>query len=51
MDYNNNNLGKILYDDSLLVNITESLQALNKLSKLVLFQLQTDGVKVDANIW
>ena len=47
----NNNLGKILYDDSLLVNLTESLQSLNKLSKLVLFQLQTDGVKVDANIW
>jgi len=47
----NNNLGKILYDDSLLVNITESLQTLNKLTKLVLFQLQTDGFKVDANIW
>jgi len=47
----NNNLGKILYDDSLMMNITESLQALNKLSKLVLLQLQTDGFKVDANIW
>lgn len=47
----NNNLGKILYDDSLLVNITESLQTLNKLTKLVLFQLQTDGFQVDANIW
>jgi phospholipid/cholesterol/gamma-HCH transport system substrate-binding protein len=47
----NNNLGRILYDDSLLVNLTESLQALNKLSKLVLLQLQTDGFKVDANIW
>ncbi|MEJ2196593.1 MAG: MlaD family protein [Ignavibacteriaceae bacterium] len=47
----NNNLGKILNDDSLMMNITESLQALNKLSKLVLLQLQTDGFKVDANIW
>jgi phospholipid/cholesterol/gamma-HCH transport system substrate-binding protein len=47
----NNNLGKLLYNDSLFVNLTETLQALNKLSKLVLFQLQTDGFKVDANIW
>jgi phospholipid/cholesterol/gamma-HCH transport system substrate-binding protein len=47
----NNNLGKILYDDSLMVNLTESLQALNILTKLVLLQLQTDGFKVDANIW
>ena len=47
----NNNLGKILYDDSLMVNIRESVQALNKLSKLILYQLQTDGFKVDANIW
>ena len=47
----NNNLGKLLYDDSLFVNLAETLQALNKLSKLVLFQLQTDGFKVDANIW
>jgi phospholipid/cholesterol/gamma-HCH transport system substrate-binding protein len=47
----NNNLGKILYDDSLLVNLTESLQALNKLSKIILHQLQTEGFKVDANIW
>ena len=47
----NNNLGKILYDDSLLVSITGSLQTLNKLTKLVLLQIQTDGFKVDANIW
>ena len=46
-----NNLGKMLYDDSVLVNITESLQSLNVLTKLILHQLQTDGVKVDANIW
>jgi ABC-type transporter Mla subunit MlaD len=47
----NNNLGKILYDDSLMVNLTESLQTLNNLSKLLLLQLQTGGIKIDANIW
>jgi uncharacterized phage infection (PIP) family protein YhgE len=47
----NNNLGKILYDDSLIVNLTESLQTLNKLSQIILYQLQTGGIKIDANIW
>ncbi|GMR25411.1 MAG: hypothetical protein BMS9Abin39_0707 [Ignavibacteria bacterium] len=47
----NNNLGKILYDDSLMINMQETLNILNKLSKLVLYQIQTDGFKVDANIW
>jgi len=46
-----NNLGKILYDDSLVVNITEAFKLLNQLSKMILNQLQQDGVKVDANIW
>ncbi len=47
----NNNLGRILYDDSLMINMKETLEVLNKLSKLVLYQIQTDGFKVDANIW
>ena len=46
-----NNLGKILYDDSLIVKINETLRLLNQLSKMILYQLQQDGVKVDANIW
>ncbi len=46
-----NNLGKILYDDSLVVKITETFNLLNKISKMILYQLQQDGVKVDANIW
>ena len=46
-----NNLGKILYDDSLVVKITESFKLLNQISKMILYQLQQDGVKVDANIW
>ncbi|MCH7517134.1 MAG: MCE family protein [Bacteroidetes bacterium] len=47
----NNNLGRILYDDSLMINMQETLKILNELSKLVLYQIQTDGFKVDANIW
>ena len=46
-----NNLGKILYDDSLVVNITLTLELLNKISKVILYQLEQGGVKVDANIW
>ena len=46
-----NNLGKILYDDSLIVKINETFRLLNQLSKMILYQLQQDGVKVDANIW
>ena len=46
-----NNLGKILYDDSLVVKITETFNLLNQISKMILYQLQQDGVKVDANIW
>ena len=46
-----NNLGKILYDDSLVVKITETFKLLNQISKMILYQLRQDGVKVDANIW
>ncbi len=46
-----NNLGKILYDDSLVVKLTETFKLLKQLSKMILYQLQQDGVKVDANIW
>jgi len=46
-----NNLGKILYDDSLFVKITETFNLLNQISKMILYQLQRDGVKVDAYIW
>ena len=46
-----NNLGKILYDDSLIVKINETFRLINQLSKMILYQLQQDGVKVDANIW
>jgi hypothetical protein len=46
-----NNLGKILYDDSLVVKITETFKLLNQISKMILYQLQKDGILIDANIW
>ncbi len=46
-----NNLGKILYDDSLYFNLTQSMELLKKLSGLILEQLETDGLKVDAYIF
>jgi len=46
-----NNLGKILYDDSLYINLVQSIQLLKELSHVFLEQLQTDGLKVDANIF
>lgn len=46
-----NNLGKILYDDSLYYNLTQSMELLKKLSGLILEQLQNDGLKVDAYIF
>lgn len=46
-----NNLGKILYDDSLYVNLVKSLELIKELSKVLLEQIQTDGIKVDANIF
>ena len=46
-----NNLGKILYDDSLYTNLVQSIELLKELSNVFLEQLQTDGLKVDANIF
>ena len=46
-----NNLGKILYDDSLYYNLTGSIKLLKELSKVFLEQIKKDGLKVDANIF
>jgi phospholipid/cholesterol/gamma-HCH transport system substrate-binding protein len=46
-----NNLGKILYDDSLYNNLIQSMQMIKDLSKVLLDQIQTDGIKVDAYIF
>jgi len=47
----NNNLGKILYDDTLYYNLTESMARLKELSELILFQLKTDGFRVDFELF
>ncbi|HLG32008.1 MAG TPA: MlaD family protein [Ignavibacteriaceae bacterium] len=47
----NNNLGKILYNDSLMVNLSQTMQQVNELTKIILYQLQNDGFKVDADIF
>ena len=46
-----NNLGKILYNDSLYFNIVESIQSLKHLTKILIYQLETSGVNVDASIF
>lgn len=46
-----NNLGKILYDDELLNNLKTSLSQLETLTKLLIEQLNSKGIKVDANIF
>ncbi len=47
----NNNLGKMLYNDSLYININETMTRINELTKIILFQLQNDGVNVNAHIF
>ncbi|MHB1687504.1 MAG: MlaD family protein [Ignavibacteriaceae bacterium] len=45
-----NNVGKVLYDEKVYQNLTESLQQVNELTKLILKQLKEKGFKVDAKI-
>ncbi|MCL5029375.1 MAG: MlaD family protein [Bacteroidetes bacterium] len=46
----NNNLGKIMYDDKLYDNLTQSIKQVNELTKILIEQLQNKGFKVDAKI-
>ena len=50
VDNSANNLGKAINDKALLEDIKASLQNLKEVSKILLDQLQKDGIKVDANI-
>ncbi len=45
-----NNVGKVLYDPKVYQNLTESLQQVNELTKIILKQLKEKGFKVDAKI-
>ncbi|MEE9448468.1 MAG: MlaD family protein [Ignavibacteriaceae bacterium] len=46
-----NNIGKLLYDDSLFISLTKTLEQTKELTKVILEQLKEDGVKIDANIF
>ncbi len=46
-----NNFGKILYDEQLLNNLKSSINQIETLTKILIEQLNKDGIKVDANIF
>lgn len=46
-----NNIGKIIYDENFLKGLTETLDQVKELTKLLKEQLEGDGVNVDANIF
>ncbi len=46
-----NNIGKLLYDDSLFISLSKTLEQTKELTKVILDQLKEDGVKVDASIF
>ncbi|RKY93850.1 MAG: ABC transporter substrate-binding protein [Ignavibacteriae bacterium] len=46
-----NNIGKLLYDDSLFISLTKTLEQTKELTKVMLDQLTNDGVKIDATIF
>ncbi len=46
-----NNIGKVLYDETMLKNLKKSLHRLNELTKLLIEQLKNEGINVDANIF
>ena len=45
-----NNLGKLIYDKEFYGDLNKSLHQLNNLTKILIKQLQDEGVKVDAHI-
>jgi phospholipid/cholesterol/gamma-HCH transport system substrate-binding protein len=46
-----NNLGRLLYNDSVYTNFIQTLESMNELTKILKNQLETDGIKVDAYIF
>lgn len=46
-----NNLGKLMYDEKIMNDIKSALNQLNKLTAILVDQLQSKGIKVDANIF
>lgn len=46
----NNNLGKIIYDEELYTKLKQSILRLDEISNIILEQLNSKGIKVDAKI-
>jgi phospholipid/cholesterol/gamma-HCH transport system substrate-binding protein len=46
-----NNLGKMLYDEEMLKSIKSTLTQLEELTKIILHQVQNEGINVDAHIF
>lgn len=46
-----NNLGKILYDEEMMKDIKSSLRQVNELTSILIEQLKGKGINVDANIF
>ena len=45
-----NNLGKLLYDEDLYKNLSSTLNDVKELTKIIIQQLQGEGLNVDANV-
>jgi phospholipid/cholesterol/gamma-HCH transport system substrate-binding protein len=46
-----NNIGKLMYDETVISDLKKTLKQVNDLAQLLYEQLKNDGVKVDANIF
>jgi len=51
IDQGKNNIGKIVHDESIMIDLQETLTQLKELSSLVLDQLKGKGFKVDADVF
>ncbi|MCX8010218.1 MAG: MlaD family protein [Ignavibacteria bacterium] len=47
---NQNNIGKLIYDEKFYQELTNSIDRLNQITELLLNQLKEDGIKVDTKI-
>lgn len=46
-----NNVGKLLYDENVINDLKQTLKQVNELTSILIDQLKNDGVNVDANIF
>jgi len=46
-----NNVGKLLYDENVINDLKQTLKQVNELTYILIEQLKNDGVNVDANIF